>query len=585
LSYVINDKTSIKNQLFSSYTIMSLISVGITLAICVGLMKSLGNSAYDIASTRVSVETVESVVAVSVEISSQIGQQLRIVSDTITMTQALYSSILIGYSNISSVQGTLLRPQSSFHDFNFAPGCQYPQCPVDYGYMLRSRLPSSLSNGSMQHTSVYLYSDFYQQAVRNDSMWDKVVEESPEVTKIVNALPYQDLDLMTLYTRGVNMSSMYYQTSRVENFDSGRVNVIHRTFPGIALDDEKYGDPSQQDWFQKAPDNAAYLMGPLKEPFTGQLSIILSSRKSVTSHLHGQEQSVVFVSAAVVLLDRLAMLLNNVQYNDGGFGAIYKLDNFDVLCWKNGVTPVFNETSGKFFKVSHFRPVLGAMLAKFTDEERLQRHSITYVTSGVEWVVSYVPFYATKEVNSNVTYNSLVMLVFSRTSLAYQPLIHLKTEIRYSTNLIVVLMIIVLVATMGLVIALVCFAIQYITYPLPKMMGIAEEIIQISTADDAHKDYGVIINNPLFKMNRRDEIGLLISDYYQLLTVLQVRTMFNRNNSQYPQNPFHIIGTNCFPVLMSVLILFYSPFQTTTSAATPRRLNPSTRGAGSWTRC
>jgi hypothetical protein len=294
----------------------------------------------------------------------------------------------------------------------------------------------------------------------------------------------------------------------------------------------------------------------LKEPFTGQLSIILSSRKSVTSHLHGQEQSIVFVSAAVVLLDRLAMLLNNVQYNDGGYGSIFRLDNFDVLCWKNAITPVYNETSGQFFKVSHFRPVLGAMLAKFTGEEKLQRHNIKYIdASGIEWVVSYVPFYATKELYSNVTYNSLVMLVFSRTSLAYQPLFHLKSEIRYSTSLIVLLIVIVLVVTMGVVIVLVCFAIQYITSPLPKMMGIAEEIIQISTADDAHKDYSVITNNPLFKLNRRDEIGLLISDYYQLLTVLQVRTMFNRNNSQYPQNPFHIIGIDPLLFFSIVIIL------------------------------
>ena len=42
MSFVFNDETTLKHQLLLSYTIITIVSAGITLAICYGLLYALG---------------------------------------------------------------------------------------------------------------------------------------------------------------------------------------------------------------------------------------------------------------------------------------------------------------------------------------------------------------------------------------------------------------------------------------------------------------------------------------------------------------------------------------------------------------
>eukprot|EP01034_Spumella_vulgaris_P022424 gene22424-28549_t len=372
------------------------------------------------------------------------------------MSEVLYSSVLIQYANLSSVQGTLLQPQDSFRDYNFVGGCTYPNCPLDYGFMTHSRLPSRFVNGSQKHSSVYLYSGKYQQAVQNDSLWDAVTADSPEVTTVIDALAVQDIDFCTLYTRGGNMSSMYFHTSQIENYDTELVNVVHRTYPGIAVNASAYGNPTNEEWFQKAPINAAYLTGPIQEPLTKQLSIVLSSRKTFSGQFAGQTQAITFVSSAVVTLDQLALAVSSVQYTDSGFGAVMKADNWDMLVWKDSLQSVFDASSETFFTLRHFNPALADQTDQLSADDRQTRHTFQYHDAhGDEWLVSYMPFFTTVQLNGATSYNSLVLLVFSKLDQAEFPLIHLKKHISGTTTLVTVLVVVIVLATVVVMAVLV----------------------------------------------------------------------------------------------------------------------------------
>jgi hypothetical protein len=332
-SIVINDKTKIKHQLQISYSIIVLFSAAVTLGICslllIGLAKATNNSAEE----KITTQTIESVVAVSVEISNSVRQQLKITSENVVLNSVLFATILINYSNISSVDGPLMNPVPTYRDFNFVPGCLYPKCPTDYNSFARSRLPKSFTSGSVTHPSIYLYSGKYQQAVRNDSFWDQVVSESPEINNVVNGLSFLDYDLRINY-RGENtenVSCSYYFTAQIENMLTATTNTVHRTFPGIILNASITKNPTQFDWFKHAPINAVLLTGPYVQPSTQQQVIVMSSRKTA-DYPEGSrnEQFITFVSAGMMSLERLAQAVNSFRYTDSGFGAVMNSEANEV---------------------------------------------------------------------------------------------------------------------------------------------------------------------------------------------------------------------------------------------------------------
>jgi hypothetical protein len=335
--YVINDKTKIKYQLQTSYSIIVCLSAFVTLGICYLLLFALYNSTNHGAGPKITTQTVESVVAVSVEISNSINQQLAMISDNIVLNTVLMSTILINYSNMSSVNGPLLNPIPTYRDYNFVPGCQFPKCPSDY-YSPSSnvRLPRGYVNGSLSHPSIVLFSDRHKQAVRNDSFWDQVVTESPEINNVVNGLAIQDHDMRLNYRaeNTENASCMYYLTARIENMLTATTNIVHRIFPGILVDADIVDsyNPTQKEWFQQAPINALYLTGPYLLSMTNTQVIILSSKKTVDFPAGSRnEQFITFVSAGMMSLERLAQAVSGFQYTDGGFGAVMNSDMNEVL--------------------------------------------------------------------------------------------------------------------------------------------------------------------------------------------------------------------------------------------------------------
>jgi hypothetical protein len=109
LSLLINDKTSLKDQLLISYTIITIVSAGITLGICYGLLYSLRDEVSATATTNIIHQTNSNELALATEIANTINQQLVIIGESVCMVSALYSSLLMSYATYESSGSTLLK--------------------------------------------------------------------------------------------------------------------------------------------------------------------------------------------------------------------------------------------------------------------------------------------------------------------------------------------------------------------------------------------------------------------------------------------------------------------------------------------
>ena len=198
--------------------------------------------------------------------------------------------------------------ESSYREYYFNGPCAEPHCPSDYGAFLgRSRFPPHLQgfiNGSLLHSSVYLYSSRISQAVKNDSVWTSLTNSYPVIDNVINALTYQDRDMNVMYTRGPNTTVMFYLSTKIALKDGSHI-AVHRTFPGVQKDSTTY-DSSGRPWFVNAPQGSYYLYGPYIETFTRQPVVTLSSMQPTTDSTTGL--SLQLVSGGVMLISELASI-------------------------------------------------------------------------------------------------------------------------------------------------------------------------------------------------------------------------------------------------------------------------------------
>src|SRR5258706_598446 len=116
--YLVNEEISIKSQLQRSFGCITIIAGGITLAICLGMLYAVASESYDTARGTVTSQSTDNLVTIAQEISNSMNQQLGAVAESICMTSALYSSLLIPYSVYGDGWG-LLAPELSFREYNF----------------------------------------------------------------------------------------------------------------------------------------------------------------------------------------------------------------------------------------------------------------------------------------------------------------------------------------------------------------------------------------------------------------------------------------------------------------------------------
>eukprot|EP01034_Spumella_vulgaris_P027432 gene27432-34146_t len=139
---------------------------------------------------------------------------------------------------------------------------------------------------------------------------------------------------------------MFYLTAQIENLLTSTTNVVHRTFPGIRLSGRTVGNPTTADWFQQAPINAIYLKGPYEEPYTKQLVLVISSRKTADFPSSSRNQQfITFVAAGMMSLERLAQSVGAFQYTDGGFAAVMNSETSEMLVWKDSTYNIYNNNN------------------------------------------------------------------------------------------------------------------------------------------------------------------------------------------------------------------------------------------------
>ena len=136
--------------------------------------------------------------------------------------------------------------------------------------------------------------------------------------------------------------------------------------------------------------------------------------------------------------------------------------------------------------------------------------------------------------------DSLSILVFSKYSELESPLIALNDNIHTTTQSVTIYTIITVLGTMLLTILLVTIVVQYITKPLEVMRHISEDVVKMITEDEENKDYTNLIQRAYNNILRNDEIGILASDYYHLILLLQDKLDVKRQLKKHIQNPFFI---------------------------------------------
>ena len=532
-SFVINDKVSLKFQLISLFTILTALTAGLTLAICYGMLYSLGNTTYENSSGIISDQSTQNTINLGKEIALAINQNILIIAQSVCQVSALYAKNLLSYSESGLDNGTLFDHELSYREYNFYGKCGFPNCPGDYGPLSgRSRFPSipGFTNGSITHSSVYLFDSVTGQAARNDTAWDNLLGKYPAVNTTINGLAYQDFDFSSMYSKGPNTTVMFYLSAQVFT-DQKQYVAVHRTFPGIMKNGSNY-DPSTRSWFKDAPLDVFNLYGPYIETFTKQQVLTVSSRQQKTL---SSGYSVTVVSAAVFLLESLATVVNSIDYSYGGFGAVLTYDTLQVLVWKED--QVYDAKNQQFKTLADFDPVLASYDVR-------QDSSIDYTDSdGEDWVVTSHKFLPT---TSDTAY-SLIMLVFSKKNRAQAPLLTMKRNIDSTTNRVVINTCIIVGITIGAVFLVTMLIVYYIARPLEKMRNVSAQIVHIIAEEEDHRDYTSVVREAFCNLSRTDEVGILMTDYYHIVGLLDEKNREKKETPKYPFNPFHMPHVDDYP--------------------------------------
>ena len=328
-----------------SFSVTALLTGGLTLAICLGMLYGLAANSYSISKQVITDQSISSVYLKANEISTSINQQLRTIAESVALSGALYSESLLNstFSKTSSRRTTMLNQEKTYREYNFIGNCSYPKCPSDYGaFGDRSRFPKlpGFVNGSLEHTSAYIYYSKSKTSIRDDSKWNGYVNKYDSVKRVIDGLTYHDKDLEIIFKRGPNTTVMFYVSAKVVvDSYSGDYIAVHRTFPGILKDSKNY-DPPGRPWFANAPVGDVFLYGPYQETFTRQLVLTISSKKH-SAAISGTT----VVSAAVILLTAIENLIASVDYSNDGFGVLLKYSTLQVVVWKNKAHQTFDYSS------------------------------------------------------------------------------------------------------------------------------------------------------------------------------------------------------------------------------------------------
>lgn len=517
---------SLKTQFLVVFSTIIVVAGGLTLAICLGMVHALGDSVSSSADHVILKNTRSNAADLGNEIASTISLQLQDISYSICRSSALYASVLLASAEENVANGTIWKPARSYREFNFAQGCHEPYCPSDFGAIhTRSRIPylPGYMNGSMRHSSVFLFNKRIGAAVRNTSAWNQQLNDHPDVDTVINALAYEDTDFRVLYETGPSSTVMFYLSAAVTPAGaSSPTHVVHRTYPGIEKNQSSY-DPSQRSWFAQAPINGTNVYGPYVESFTKQIVLTLSSKKRRVLQTGA---TVDVVAGAVLLIQDVASIIRQIDYPQGGFAALVTFGDHRVVVWRDD-RDVYDAATGQFLTVADVDPALAA--------HDLDSNGVfSYAdANGTDWVVTTRSLFA----SDTTRRPSFVVLVFANRHLAEAPLRQMNAHVSSTTAHVTTTTLVVVFATVGVVLCLVLLLVAYIAGPIERIRRIARDVVAMTAEDDDQKDFQPMLSQAAALLSRRDEIGVLCSDFYDVVCLLDNRLQQRRATPPFPANP------------------------------------------------
>ena len=531
--YIFNEKNSILYQLSVSLYLITFLVLSVTVGICYGLLFGTGEYAYATAQSVIISNTKSNSLNLAKEIAGAIQQELTMVAESITVSGAKYSQTLLSEAT------STLASQLSYKEYNFnSSSCERPKCPSDYGDLYgNTRMPyiAGTKYGSLEHTSVYLYSSALNKAARDDATWNTYISSDSQISEVINSLPYQDQDFETLYSKGSNSTMFFYLSAVLFSSSGSDYYAIHRTYPGLIKNESAY-NPSLRPWFSKAPVDSYYMYGPYRETFTKELVVTVSS-KQTTYIAAGRRVTV--VAAAVILLDNLQSIVTSITYANEGFGALLSYSDLSVLSWKNETMYMYNDATSSFYTL---QSIDSAFYSATNNGADLKGDSTFQYTDsdGVEWVVASTPFFAATSYGSSTSSNSFILLTFAKSSSALRSMNVLRHNISKTTSSSSEKTGIIIASTALCIFLSSFLLVLYITKPLSNMKTISMEIVRMSVEDEEKKDFSKLIRDAFFLSSRSDEIGALTNAYFNILCLLHNRSQEKKNTPKYPSNPFYV---------------------------------------------
>lgn len=545
--WLYNSKNSFAFQVNVTLAIIIFLSTGATLAICLAFSYNLADTSYALASSSIRQNTNTNVQNAAEVIAKAIENEIRIVATSICLKEAAYSAALIsnGTKIVNSKITTILKPVDSFPEFNFVGGCQYPECPKDYGQLKRLAV-----SGSMQSTSVYVMfkNGSQAEAIRTTSKYNSVFSKYGDAASLVDTVGPQDLDMKTLFNYGPSSIKMFYLATVYPISYSGSSErsgipkgasylAMHRTYPGILKESTTY-DSTSRPWFQEAPINDFHVYGPYLETFTKELSLTISSRSSTLQPSASPQGSkyITTVSAVVIMLKFLADIINEMEYPNSGKGILLNYQTLEVVTYGKFDFSTLHGSTG-FKNINELDPNLAKFNLRATN-------NFEYTDpSGVNWIVATLPFLKHTKYSTGVRDYAFIMIVFSRSDQALESIPELRNLIDGSGNTILGTTVGISIAAAGILMTVVYFFVQWLTMPLNTIRSLSAQIVEISAEEESVRSYlKVIEDGQTSIIVRWDEIGSLGLYFWEMVNKLHFDNIKNQKRAKYPKNPFFVSG-------------------------------------------
>lgn len=555
----------------------------------------------------------------SSEMALSIESRFRQVGETLSMTFAEQMQVLYtdGFNkgNLSHPHPTLLKAQPSFADWGFMPGCSRGVapggCPPDFGDLdSRSRVPGTGFSGSVNRSSLYIYSSLTNSGGRTPTDWTTAMTNA-DVDRSIRVTAVMDADLQNSYYQGPKSTLMIYTAASVPSTPESMGYSWRRTFPGFSLqglpDIQKPYNPASRGWFAHAAEGSLSMEGPYKETFTKLFVITLSAKRLV--YIDGGSQPTQFVGGVVMLLSAIKDLVEGLTYLQSGFAVLAKVTG-EVIFWGDtsaNIQPCMDDPAniGKVI-CQHIE----ALDAGFSALDLSGGKSFEYTKQspgrgqGELWFVAQVPFFQTATqsgAGASPVQNSLTLLMFARSSEVFATLPTMNTDIDNATNNIVKITLIGAIILVAIVAVAVMAVDQAIAPSLRFLLAKSKEVTQSAAADPEEGGKGRYrdladgmpkLSSEQRALRRSSELGSLTVYFNSMVQRLGAAEQAKLEMPKFPKNPFvnrqEMIGAGRFVELQQAcahLVKEVSPLELEASRnkelmAAEARAEEASRGGG-----